>query len=88
MKKNIEKKDVADKPSGGASSGQKLMTLQKAVNMGEYDPEYLSTFLEWHSLSRHMQFQYIREALDNRNKHLIRQWAEINNMLDFKEIKF
>ena len=31
-----------------------------------------------------MQFQYIREALDNRNKHLITQWAEINNMLDFR----
>lgn len=60
------------------------MTLQKAIEMGEYNPQYLSTFPEWHSLSRHIQFEYIREALDNRNKHLITHWAEINNMLDFR----
>jgi hypothetical protein len=60
------------------------MTLQKAVDLGEYDPQFLSTFSEWHTLSRHIQFQYIRTALENRNHHLITQWAEINNILDFR----
>ncbi len=60
------------------------MTLQKAVELGEYDPEYLSTFPEWHTLSRHVQFQFIREGLDNRRKQLVVQWAEVNNVLDFR----
>jgi hypothetical protein len=52
--------------------------------MGEYDPEYLATFPEWHSLSRHVQFQHIRTALDNRRRQFLTQWAEINNVLDFR----
>ena len=72
----------------GKSSGKPTisgMTLAQAVELGEYNPQYLSTFAEWHTLSRHVQFQYIRQALDNRNKHLIQQWAEIVNMLDFSK---
>jgi hypothetical protein len=81
---SFEKEGGEEKLSSTGSTASQKMTLQKAVDMGEYDPEYLSTFLEWHSLSKHIQFQYIREALDNRNRHLIKQWAEINNMLDFR----
>lgn len=61
------------------------MTLQKAIDMGEYDPDYLSTFSEWHTLSRHIQFQHIRTALENRRRHLITQWAETFNILDFSK---
>jgi hypothetical protein len=79
----------------GSEKGEKLsgkkptkvsptMTLQKAIDMGEYDPDYLSTFPEWHTLSRHIQFEHIRTALENRNRQLLTQWAEINNMLDFR----
>jgi len=70
--------------SSGQSTQTANMTLQKAIEMGEYDPEYLATFPEWHGLSRHIQFEHIRTALENRNKQLITQWAEINNMLDFR----
>lgn len=59
------------------------MSLQKAVEMGEYNPEYLSTFPEWQELTSHVQFQYIKTAIDNRRKQMIMQYAEINNMLDF-----
>lgn len=41
--------------SGGIPSTSPMMTLQKAVDMGEYDPEYLSTFAEWHSLTKFLQ---------------------------------
>lgn len=71
------------KPSKLGRSSTK-MTLQKAVELGEYNPKFLSTFPEWHSLSRHAQFQFIREGLENRRRHLITQWAEINNFLDFR----
>lgn len=54
------------------------MTLQKAVDMGEYDPNYLSTFPEWVSFSPHVQLQYIKQGLDNRRKQLLMQWAEID----------
>ncbi len=71
------------KSKGVPSKGAK-MTLQKAVDLGEYEPEYLATFPEWHTLSPHVQFQFIRQGLDNRNRQLVVQWAEINNVLDFR----
>ena len=75
--------EEGEKLKGSKPQTTTTMTLQKAIDMGEYDPEYLSTFPEWLNLSLHIQFQYIREALDNRHRHLITQWAEINNMLYF-----
>ena len=78
-----EDQEAKEKTSGSKPTKSVGMTLQKAIEMEEYHPEYLATFAEWHTLSRHTQFQHIREALDNRNRHLITQWAEINNMLDF-----
>lgn len=61
------------------------MTLQKAVDMGEYDPNYLAKFDLWATLPRHTQFEYIKKALENRNSQLLGQWAEINNFLDFSQ---
>lgn len=80
----FEEEGSIEKSTTSKSSPPSDMTLHKAIEMGEYDPDYLATFPAWHDLSRHIQFQYIREALDNRNRHLITQWAEINNMLDFR----
>lgn len=75
---NIEKGKSSFKPVKSSK-----MTLQKAIEMGEYNPNYLATFPEWLTLSRHIQFQYIRDAIENRRRHLIVQYAEINNILDF-----
>ncbi|MBI2611965.1 hypothetical protein HYW54_04460 [Candidatus Gottesmanbacteria bacterium] len=77
---SIERLKTSKKPVSSSH-----MNLQKAIELGEYDPKFLSGFAEWHTLSRHAQFQYIRAALDNRRKHLIGQWAEINNVLDFSK---
>lgn len=60
------------------------LTLEKAVELGEYDPNYLANFPEWHTLSRHIQFEYIRKALNNRHKQLLTQYAELNNVLDLR----
>ncbi len=72
----------------GKSSGKKItsnkLTLNQVIEMGEYKPEYLATFTEWHAVSRHVQFQYIRTAIENRRKHLLTQYAELNNVLDFR----
>ncbi|MCL4384377.1 hypothetical protein M1116_02900 [Patescibacteria group bacterium] len=60
------------------------MTLQKAVDMGEYDPEFLANFPEWHQLTRMMQWRYVREAIKNRKRFLLLQWAEVTNTLDLR----
>lgn len=61
------------------------LTLNKAIEFGEYHPKDLSNFAEWHQLSRHAQFELIKQAIINRRQHLLLQWAEINNMLDFSK---
>lgn len=70
--------------SSSKPSYSTTMTLQKAIDLGEYKPEFLAQFPEWHTFSRHIQFEYIRAALENRNRQLITQWAEITNILDFR----
>lgn len=60
------------------------MTLQKAVDFGEYDPKYLSTFPEWHEISKHVQFQFIKTAIENRKRQLLEQYAAVSNVLDFR----
>lgn len=79
----FEKESSKETLSSSSTPVVSSMTLAQAINMGEYDPEYLATFPEWHTFSRHVQFQYIKKALENRERQLIVQWAEINNMLDF-----
>jgi len=71
-------------PAAASAPVTKNITLKEAIELGEYDPDFLSTFPEWNTLSSHVQFQYLRKALDNRNRQLLVQWAEINNMLDFR----
>ena len=61
------------------------MTLEKAVDMGEYDPEYLASFPEWHTLSRHIQWEFIKKALQNRERQIMQQYAAVNNVLDFSK---
>lgn len=62
----------------------KNLTFEQAIDLGEYDPEVLSQYPEWKTFSRHVQFEFIRKAIESRNKHLVTQWAEITNMPDFR----
>ena len=61
------------------------ITLNEAVEFGEYDPKALANFAEWHNLSPHIQWQLIRKALDIRKRQLITQYAELNNALDYSK---
>lgn len=82
----MEEKEPTEQnlPSGSPTSQSTKLTLQKSIELGEYNPDFLAQFPEWHTLSRHVQFEYIRRALENRNRQLITQWAEIVNILDFR----
>lgn len=61
------------------------ITLQKAIDMGEYEPNYLMTFPAWHKLSRIMQWQMVIQAIKNRRRFLELNYAETFNMLDFSK---
>ena len=71
----------------GMKRKQKVKTLsfEEAIKMGEYSPEYLANYPDWLQFSKHVQFQYIQKALANRRKQLLKQWAGVNNMIDFSK---
>lgn len=86
MAKSDESIEFGEQVKSSASpTDNNYLTLQKAIEFGEYHPEYLANFAQWHQLSRHAQFELIQQALINRRQHLLLQWAEINNMLDFSK---
>jgi len=71
--------------SGGSFIVKSTITLNQAIEYGEYNPKNLENFSEWHTLSVHIQWQLIRKALDIRFRQLITQYAELNNALDFSK---
>ncbi|MFH1560997.1 MAG: hypothetical protein ABID04_00220 [Patescibacteria group bacterium] len=71
--------------SSGNPAVKSSLTLQQAIDFGEYDPQFLANFAEWHTLSIHIQWQMIKTALDNRRKQLVVQYAELSNVLNFSK---
>lgn len=80
-----EESGVENLTSSKPTSNFSYLSLQKAIEMGEYEPSFLSQFEEWNKLTRHSQFQLIRQALKNREVQLRQQWAEIFNFLEFSK---
>lgn len=62
-----------------------VLTFDKAIEFGEYHPESLAQFPEWHQYPRHMQFEFIRTAITNRRRQLLTQWMEINKSNDYSK---
>lgn len=81
----MEKESSPENTTQSQGGGSSYITLKKAIELGEYEPQYLANFDEWHKLSPHAQFQLIRQGLDNHERQLMMQWAEINNVLDFSK---
>jgi hypothetical protein len=61
------------------------MTFTKAVELGEYEPEFLELFEEYRDLSKISQWNYVLKALKNRKAFLLNQYAETFNLLDFSQ---
>jgi hypothetical protein len=78
----MESEGSKEKGSKGAGSYSGTITLQKAVDLGEYDPAYLSRFEEWNLLSRHAQFMLVKQGIKNRRSQLLQEWAQLNNTLN------
>ena len=71
-------------PTSKPKKSSTKMTLEKAVEMGEYDPKFLSTFPEWAGFSNNIRWHYVRDAIQNRRHFLMVNWAETNNVFDFR----
>lgn len=61
------------------------ITFKEAIELGKYEPEYLSQFPEWQTFDRQIQYQYVIRAIQNRRKQLRLQWANLSNQLNFSE---
>lgn len=70
---------------GGPTSTKTILTFDKAIEMGEYHPEFLAQFPEWHGYPRYMQFEFVRKALANRRRQLVTQWMEVNKSNDYSK---
>lgn len=79
----MESEATKEKGSSGVGPAGGI-TLQKAVELGEYKPEYLGKFPEWKLLSKHAQLQLIRQGIRNRKTQLMNQYASLFNVLDFR----
>ena len=77
--------NIEQDPKSSSPPPSNRIPLQQAVNFGEYDPEKLSNFSEWHTLSSHIQWQLVRKALDIRYRQLTTQYAELSNVLDYSK---
>ena len=80
-----DENELLEKGISSSPSAKSNLTLDQAVEFGEYDPKALSNFAQWHTLSSHIQWQLIRKALDIRHRQLITQYAELNNALDLSK---
>ena len=58
--------------SGPSSSNPTtfVLNLQTAINMGEYEPDYLSQFPEWQTLTPNMQYEFVRKGIENKRRQL------------------
>ena len=72
-------------PKSKPISKSPTMTLEKAIDLGEYDEGFLSTFVDWQSLSDNIRFNYILRAIKNRRQFLRLNYAETFNVLDFSQ---
>lgn len=80
----IEAVEQNQLPQDSSTTQKPAMTLQQAIDFGEYHPEFLQNFPEWHTLTPHIQWQYVRKALDIKRKQLWTQYNELCSVLDIR----
>lgn len=64
---------------------QRLISFKESIELGKYEVEYLSQYKEWQELDRHLQYQYITQALVNRRRQLRLQWALMANQPNYSK---
>ncbi|MFZ2153577.1 MAG: hypothetical protein WAV41_06030 [Microgenomates group bacterium] len=72
-------------PKSKPSAKVNHMTLERAIELGEYDEKFLETFRDWADLSQNIRFNYILRAIKNRRQFLRLNYAETFNVLDYSQ---
>ena len=67
------------------ANNSRIISFKESIELGKYDIEYLSQYKEWQELDRHLQYQYIVQAIINKRKQLRLQWARLANQPDFSK---
>lgn len=67
------------------SSSPRIISFKESIELGKYDVEYLSQYKEWQELDRHLQYQYIVQAIINKRRQLRLQWARLANQPNFSK---
>jgi hypothetical protein len=81
----MDHEESKEHSTSGGGPYTSAMTLQRAVQLGEYQPDYLSRFPEWVTMSRYVQLRFIREGMRSRKPQLMTQYAVLFNVLHFSE---
>lgn len=72
-------------PRSKPKTSSPQMTLERAIELGEYDPKFLGTFPQWQDLSDNIRFNYILRAIKNRRQFLRLNYAETFNVIDYSQ---
>ncbi len=67
------------------SHSTSFITFKEAIELGKYEPHFLSQFPEWEDFDAQIQYQYVIQAIQNRRRQLRQQWATLANQLNFSE---
>ncbi len=66
----------------------RLISFKESIELGKYEVEYLQAYKEWQELDRHLQYQYIVQAITNKRRQLRLQWAKLANQPNFSKKPF
>lgn len=63
----------------------RIISFKESIDLGKYQVVYLSQYPEWKELDRHLQYQYIIQAITNKRRQLRLEWAKIANQPNFSK---
>lgn len=63
----------------------RIISFKESIELGKYQVEYLSQYKEWEELDRHLQYQYITQAITNKRRQLRLEWAKMANQPNFSK---
>lgn len=63
----------------------RIISFKESIELGKYQIDYLSQYKEWEELDRHLQYQYITQAITNKRRQLRLEWAKIANQPNFSK---
>ncbi len=66
-------------------TNQRLISFKESIELGKYQTEYLEQYKEWQELDRHLQYQYIVQAIINKRRQSRLQWARLANQPNFSK---